>query len=143
MGKFFTFFLSLCVWNQLEHLYRFLKNMFSSIQGLAPITNPLNSVLIEKKLINVDQKFIQLVSLAEGLPRTEVIESGRNYWRGVCRSLIFRFPDDLEILKLDVRSYVDRSKGIIQIRSAARLGQSDLGVNLRRVEYLFNQLEKF
>ena len=43
----------------------------------------------------------------------------------------------------DVRSYVDRSKGIIQIRSAARLGQSDLGVNLRRVEYLFNQLEKF
>ena len=80
--------------------------MVSSIQGLAPITNPLNSVLIEKKLINVDQKFIQLVSLADGLPRTEVIESGRNYWRGVCRSLIFRFPDDLEILKLDVRSYV-------------------------------------
>ena len=47
--------------------------MVSSIQGLAPITNPLNRVLIEKKLINVDQKFIQLVSLAEGLPRTEVI----------------------------------------------------------------------
>ena len=44
--------------------------------------------------------------------------------KGVCRSLIFRFPDDLEILKLDVRSYVDRSKGIIQIRSAARLGLS-------------------
>ena len=80
-----------------------------------------NSVLIEKKLINVDQKFIQLVSLAEGLPRTEVIESGRNYWRGVCRSLIFRCPDDLEILKLDVRSYVDRSKGIIQIRSAGKI----------------------
>ena len=39
--------------------------MVSSIQGLAPITNPLNSVLVEKKLINVDQKFIQLVSLAE------------------------------------------------------------------------------
>ena len=57
--------------------------------------------------------------------------------------MIFRFPDDLEILKLDVRSYVDRSKGIVQIRSSARLGQSDLGVNLRRVEHLFNQLEKF
>jgi len=71
--------------------------MVSSIQGLAPIINPLNSVLIEKKLINVDQKFIQLVSLAEGLPRTEVIESGRNYWRGVSRSLIFRF---LMILKI-------------------------------------------
>ena len=119
------------------------KKMVLSTKGLAPITNPLNSVLIEKKLENIDQKFDQLVSLAEGLPRTEVIESGKTYWRGICRSLIFRFPDDLEILKLDVRNYVDRSKGIIQIRSAARLGQSDLGVNLRRVEYLFNQLEKF
>jgi len=117
--------------------------MVSSSQGLAPITNPLNSVLIEKKLINVDQKFVQLVSLAESLPRIEVIESGSNYWKGVCRSLIFRFPDDLEILKLNVRSYVDKSKGIIQIRSAARIGQSDLGVNSRRVEYLFNQLDKF
>ncbi len=117
--------------------------MASIAQGLAPITNPLNSVLVEKKLINVDQKFIQLVSLAEALPRTEVIESGKSYWRGVCRSVIFRFPDDLEILKLDARSYVDRSKGIIQVRSAARLGQSDLGVNLKRVEYLFNQLDKY
>jgi len=34
--------------------------MVSSIQGLAPITNPLNSVLIEKKLINVDQKLFNL-----------------------------------------------------------------------------------
>ncbi len=33
----------------------FLKNMVSSIQGLAPITNPLNSVLVEKKLINVEK----------------------------------------------------------------------------------------
>ena len=115
--------------------------MFLSTQGLAPITNPLNSVLIEKKLENIDQKFVQLISLAEELPRTEVMESGKIYWRGVCRSLIFRFPDDLEILKLEGRNSLDRSKGIIQIRSAARLGQSDLGVNLRRVEYLFNKLE--
>ncbi len=52
--------------------------MTFTAQGLAPITNPLNSVLVEKKLINVDQKFIQLVSLAEGLPRTEILESGKN-----------------------------------------------------------------
>ena len=54
-------------------------------QSLAPITNPLNSILVEKKLINVDQKFNQLISLAEALPRTEVLETRRNYWRGVCR----------------------------------------------------------
>ncbi len=116
--------------------------MVLTTKGLRSITNPLNSVLIEKKFINVDLKFTQLVSLAENLPRTETIESGRNYWKGVCRSLIFRFPDDLEILKLDVRSYIDRSKGIIQIRSSSRIGQSDLGVNKRRVENLLDQLEK-
>ena len=87
MRKFFSF-PSHFVYEMGQNIYIFLKNMVSSVQGLAPITNPLNSVLIEKKLINVDQKFIQLVSLAEGLPRTEVIESGRNYWRGVCLSLI-------------------------------------------------------
>jgi len=115
--------------------------MVLSTQGLAPITNPLNSVLIEKKLENIDQKFDQLVSLSQELPRTQVLESSKSYWRGICRSLIFRFPDDLEILKLEGRSLVNRSKGIIQIRSAARFGQSDLGVNRRRVEYLFNNLE--
>ena len=117
--------------------------MSSPNKSLAPITNPFNSFLTEKKLTNVDEKFVQLVSLAEDLPRTKVIESRENYWKGVCRSLIFKFPDDLEILKLDFKNSVDRSNGIIQIRSAARYGQSDLGVNLKRVEYLFNQLEKF
>ena len=110
-------------------------------KGLAPVTNPMNSILIEKKFVNVETKFIQLVSIAEDLPRTTVIQSGKNYWKGVCRSAIFRFPDDLEILKLDLRSYVDRSKGIIQIRSSARIGQSDLGVNQRRINYLLKQLE--
>ena len=109
--------------------------------SLAPIQNPMNSFLLERKFINVDMKFIQLTSIAENLPRTTILESGKNYWRGICRSAVFRFPDELEILKLDVRSYVDRSKGIIQIRSAAKFGQSDLGVNQRRVNYLISELE--
>ena len=110
-------------------------------KGLSAIKNPMNSVLIERKFVNVDLKFRRLVSIAENLPRTTVIESGKNYWRGVCKSAIFRFPDDLEILKLDGSSYLDRLNGTIQIRSAARLGQSDLGVNQKRVNYLLQQLE--
>ena len=110
-------------------------------KGLSAIKNPMNSVLIERKFVNVDLIFRRLVSIAENLPRTTVIESGKNYWRGVCKSAIFRFPDDLEILKLDGSSYLDRLNGTIQIRSAARLGQSDLGVNQKRVNYLLQQLE--
>ena len=108
---------------------------------LSDCISPLNCVFIQKELQDADQAFNQLKEIAENIPRTTVLENNKNYWKGVCRSLIFRFPDDLEILKMEGRSLVNRSKGIIQIRSAARLGQSDLGVNLRRVEYLFNKLE--
>ena len=102
-------------------------------KSLAPITNPFNSFLIEKKLTNVDEKFLQLVSLAEDLPRTKVVESRKNYWKGVCRSLIFRFPDDLEILKIGNK---------IQVKSASRYGGGDLGVNGTRVGKLLTDLEK-
>jgi len=46
-----------------------------------------------------------------------------------CKSLIFRFVDDLELL-------LTPTTGIIDIRSASRLGKSDFGVNRKRVESL-------
>ena len=69
------------------------------------------------------------------MPRVRQIESNEHYWHGVVRSLIFRFPDDLEILRID-------SRNIIQVRSASRIGLSDLGVNQERVNNLYNQLKK-
>ena len=109
-------------------------------QDLLPISNPLNSFFIQKKYHNVDQKFKQLIDLVENLPRTKKIQSNENYWKGVCRSRFFRFPDDLEIFKKNLRNSTNNSEGYIQIRSAARWGQSDLGVNKRRVSFLINEL---
>ena len=63
----------------------------------------------------------------------ELLEKNENYWHGVVRSLIFRFPDDLEILRVD-------SRNLIQVRSASRIGLSDLGVNQKRVDNLYMQL---
>ncbi len=40
----------------------------------------------------------------------------------------------------DVEFYVDRDRGVIQVRSASRLGESDLGVNRQRIEALRTQL---
>lgn len=45
------------------------------------------------------------------------------------RTRIFRFVDDLELR-------LDREHNVIQVRSAARVGHSDLGANRRRVEEL-------
>ena len=110
---------------------------------LLPITNPLNSFLFEKEFDNVDRVFKMLSQLAENLPRTKVIKKENDYWKGVCKSLVFRFPDDLEILKIKNNHGIKSSRGTIQIRSASRFGQSDLGVNQRRIETLVSRLDKF
>ena len=63
--------------------------------------NPLNCVFFQKEFEDVDKTFEQLIRIAQEIPRTKVLEVNDKYWKGVCRSLIFRFPDDLEILKID------------------------------------------
>ena len=92
-----------------------------------------NCVLAEWDFKNVDQTYERLIMIAAKLPRTNLLEQTDNYWHGVCRSLIFRFPDDLEILKLP-------RLGIIQVRSASRIGLGDLGVNNNRINMLYKKL---
>jgi uncharacterized protein (DUF1499 family) len=63
------------------------------------------------------------------LPRTTVVEQTRSYLHAECASALFGFIDDLEV---ELRPSVD----VVAIRSASRVGHSDLGVNRRRVEQL-------
>ena len=63
------------------------------------------------------------------LPRTTPVDDTDDYLHAECRSTFFGFVDDLELcLRADGKS--------IAVRSAARLGYSDLGVNRKRVEVL-------
>ena len=101
--------------------------------GLKPCFNTLNCVFFQREFKDSDKSFEQLVMIAEKIPRTNVLKSNEYYWKGVCRSLIFRFPDDLEILKIGKK---------IQIKSASRYGGGDLGVNGTRVGKLLTDLEK-
>jgi uncharacterized protein (DUF1499 family) len=50
-------------------------------------------------------------------------------------SLVFRFVDDIDAI-------LDAKAGLIQIRSASRVGYGDFGVNRRRVEALRAELRK-
>lgn len=68
-------------------------------------------------------------------PRTKIISEAPDYIHAECRSAILGFVDDLE---LNLRP----SLGIISVRSASRLGYSDLGVNRRRIEALRSSLTK-
>jgi len=57
---------------------------------------------------------------------TFVVEAD-TYWQLEFRSRLFRFVDDVEFL-------FDREHRLIHVRSASRVGYSDLGVNRKRVE---------
>ncbi len=63
------------------------------------------------------------------LSRTRLTEERENYLRAECRSLVFRFVGDLEV---ELRAQED----VAAVRSAARTGYYDFGVNRRRVEKL-------
>ncbi len=63
------------------------------------------------------------------LPRTKIVNESDGYLHAECRSGVFDFVDDLEL-------YLRPGTAFIAIRSAARLGSSDFGVNRKRIEQL-------
>ncbi|MFN8710263.1 MAG: DUF1499 domain-containing protein [Planctomyces sp.] len=63
------------------------------------------------------------------LPRTRVIEKSENYLCVEFRSALFRFVDDVEF-------FAEPDSGRIHMRSASRIGYSDLGVNRDRIELI-------
>lgn len=58
-----------------------------------------------------------------------VVKEETNYLHAVASTAFFRFRDDVELL-------IDPANGVVHIRSASRLGVSDLGANRKRVEKL-------
>jgi uncharacterized protein (DUF1499 family) len=69
------------------------------------------------------------VELVTRMPRTRIVSETPEYVHAECRSALFGFVDDLEL-------HLRPAAGAIAVRSASRLGYSDLGVNRRRVEKL-------
>ena len=67
--------------------------------------------------------------LVSKLPRTHIVKESEDYLHAECRSFLFGFVDDLEL-------HLRPAAGIIAVRSAARSGYSDFGVNRRRIESL-------
>ena len=69
----------------------------------------------------------RLAGTVRALPRASVITATETYLHAEFRSAVFRFVDDAEF-------YADESAGVIQVRSASRVGSSDLGVNRKRIK---------
>ena len=70
-----------------------------------------------------------LLKVLSVVPRTEVIEDTDNYIHAESTSRIFKFVDDVDF-------YFPEDENVIHLRSASRVGESDLGVNRRRMEQI-------
>ncbi|WP_052050886.1 DUF1499 domain-containing protein [Leptolyngbya sp. KIOST-1] len=73
------------------------------------------------------QAMAQLAAVVTAMPRTEIIEQGDRYLYAEFTSRWMGYVDDVEF-------YLDPEASVIQVRSASRLGESDLGVNRQRIE---------
>ncbi len=69
----------------------------------------------------------RLLDMINGFGRTQVLEDSGPYIRATFTTFLFRFTDDVEFL-------IDDEKKLIHMRSASRVGYSDLGANRRRCE---------
>ena len=69
----------------------------------------------------------RLTSVVTQLPRTRIVTNGSTYLHVEFTTRLLRFVDDVEFL-------LDETAAVIHVRSASRVGHSDLGANRARVE---------
>ena len=76
-----------------------------------------------------EQAMKALKAIVEGTPNARIVETKPDYLYAEYASSLMGFVDDVEF-------YVDTKRNHIEVRSASRLGHSDLGVNRKRIEDL-------
>lgn len=76
----------------------------------------------------------RLLATIKGMTRANIVTEQEHYIHAEFTSAVFRFVDDAEF-------FIDDPQKVIHVRSAARLGYYDFGVNRKRMEtirQLFN-----
>jgi len=94
--------------------------------AIAPIPLPADDPTGQRTLDRI-------AAWVEATPGGHVVERGEDYLRASFTTRWLKFVDDAEF-------WVDRGTRVVQLRSASRLGRSDLGVNRRRMEMLRSAL---
>ena len=69
----------------------------------------------------------RLVAVLAQSPGTVIVSKNSTYVYAQCSTAVLKFTDDVEF-------WLDKPAGVIQFRSASRLGSKDFGVNRARME---------
>ncbi len=78
---------------------------------------------------DADAAWAELRAAVVALPRATIVKEADGYLHAECRSPKMGYVDDLQLL-------LDRDAKVVHVRSAARNGLRDFGVNRARVEEL-------
>jgi uncharacterized protein (DUF1499 family) len=82
---------------------------------------------------SVIEAYAQVKQLLESQKRTQIITQTDNYIYAIATSHLMGFVDDVEF-------YFNPETKLIDVRSASRIGESDLGVNRNRVEQIRSEI---
>ncbi len=74
----------------------------------------------------------RLVEVVKAMPRTAIIQQTDDYLYAEFTSQLMGFVDDVEF-------YFPPGESVVHVRSASRLGESDLGANRQRIEAIRSQ----
>jgi len=81
------------------------------------------------------EAWARLKKVLSQMKRMTIVGENEEYIHAEARSLIFRFVDDVEF-------YFPSDEKVIHVRSASRVGYSDMGVNRKRVEEIRERFAK-
>ena len=103
-------------------------------EHLSPCPTPAHCAREDWTVADPDAALEQLLPAVLALEGIEIVETGSGYIHATATSRIFGFVDDLEL-------HAATADGVIEARSQSRVGDSDLGVNGRRLATLRRALE--
>jgi uncharacterized protein (DUF1499 family) len=103
-------------------------------EHLSPCPSPAHCAREDWSVADPAAALDKLLPAVLALEGIEIVETGSGYIHATATSRIFGFVDDLEL-------HAAAADGVIEARSLSRVGDSDLGVNSRRLAILRQALE--
>jgi uncharacterized protein (DUF1499 family) len=101
---------------------------------LAACSTPAHCSREEWPVADPRAALASLVPAVLALDGISVVETRADYLHATVTSRLFGFVDDLEL-------HAESGRGVLEARSISRLGDSDLGVNARRLAILRRALD--
>ena len=106
---------------------------FGSHIELSECVEIAHCVREEWEVSSIKNPYKEIKEIIENLPRSVIVDIDGDYLHAEVTSKWMKYVDDLEI------SYIPESSKL-EVRSESRVGESDLGVNHKRVDLLKSKL---